>query len=100
MNVNKQTVVRVVITAVAVINGIATMFGAPQNLLQIDETTAGAIYEGVSALITVVTTCWVTWKNNSFTKPAITADKVQALLKDGYDLTGAVAELTNEKKGK
>lgn len=97
MNVNKQTIVRVVITAVAVINAVATMLGAPQDFLQIDETTAGLIYEGVSAVITVVVSFWATWKNNSFTKPAITADGVKDLLKDGYKLTDAIKELTNGK---
>lgn len=94
---NKQTIIRVVITAVAVINAIAAMLGAPQDLLQIDETTAGIIYDGVSAIVLVATTVWTTWKNNSFTEPAITADKLMTLLKDGYDLTDAVKELTDGK---
>lgn len=96
MNVDKKTIVRVVVTAVAVINAVATMLGAPQDLLQIDETTAGVIYEGVSAVVTVVVSVWATWKNNSFTKPAITADNVKDLLKDGYELVDAVDELKKD----
>lgn len=93
MKPTKETIVRVVVTGVAVINAVATMLGAPQDLLNIDETTAGVIYEGVSAVVTVVTTVWATWKNNSFTQPAITADNVKDLLKDGYELTEAIDDL-------
>lgn len=96
MNVSKETIVRVAIAAIAVINAVAVMLGAPQNFLQIDESTIGAIYEGVSALFTVAATIWVTWKNNSFTEPAITADNVKNLLKEGYDLVDAAKELTKE----
>lgn len=96
MNPTKETIVRVVVTAVAVINAVATMLGAPQDLLNIDQTTAGIIYEGVSAVVTVVTTVWVTWKNNSFTQPAITADGIKDLLKDGYELVDAVDELKKD----
>lgn len=93
MKPTKETIVRVVVTGVAVVNAVATMLGAPQDLLNIDETTAGVIYEGVSAVVTVVTTVWATWKNNSFTQPAITADNVKDLLKDGYELTEAIDDL-------
>lgn len=96
MKPTKETIVRVVVTAVAVINAVATMLGAPQDLLNIDQTTAGIIYEGVSAVVTVVTTVWATWKNNSFTQPAITADNVKDLLKDGYDLTDAIDQIKKE----
>lgn len=96
MKPTKETIVRVVVTAVAVINAVATMLGAPQDLLNIDQTTAGIIYEGVSAVVTVVTTVWATWKNNSFTKPAITADGIKDLLKDGYELVDAVGELKKD----
>lgn len=96
MKPTKETIVRVVVTAVAVINAVATMLGAPQDLLNIDQTTAGIIYEGVSAVVTVVTTVWATWKNNSFTHPAITADGIKDLLKDGYELVDAVDELKKD----
>lgn len=96
MKPTKETIVRVVVTAVAVINAVATMLGAPQDLLNIDQTTAGIIYEGVSAVVTVVTTVWATWKNNSFTQPAITADGIKDLLKDGYELVDAVDELKKD----
>lgn len=93
MNVSKETIVRVVVAAVAVINGILAMFGAPQDFFQIDATTAGVIYEGVSAVLSVAATAWATWKNNSFTEPAITADVIKDLLKDGYELTDAIDEM-------
>lgn len=93
MKPTKETIVRVVVTGVAVVNAVATMLGASQDLLQIDETTAGVIYEGVSGVVTVVVSVWATWKNNSFTKPAITADNVKDLLKDGYELTDAIDQI-------
>lgn len=97
MNVSKQTIIRVAVAAIAVINGVLAMFGAPQDLLNIDETTAGMIYDALSAAFMVVMAVYTAWKNNSFTAPAITADKVMDLLKDGYQLTDAVKELTDGK---
>lgn len=89
MKPTKETIIRVVIAAIALINTVAAMCGAPQELLKIDGTTIGIIYEGVSAVITVVTTIWVAWQNNSFTAPAITADNVLKLLNAGVELLEA-----------
>lgn len=92
----KQTVIRVGIALVALINTIMTMCGMPQDFLQIDGSTIGTLYECVSALIAVGTTCWVGWKNNSFTAPAITADNVLRLLEQGADLIEAAKKVEEE----
>lgn len=94
---DKRTIVRVVVAVVATINAVAVMLGGPQDLLQIDEAVAGLIYEAVSAVATIAATAWVGWKNNSFTGPAITADAVKDLLKNGYELTDALSEVINGK---
>ena len=93
MNVEKQTVVRVAIAGVAVLNGALACAGITNNVFQLDETLAGSIYDGVSALVAVASSAWLAWKNNSFTRPAVTADNVMALLKDGYELTDAIKEV-------
>ncbi len=62
---------------IALINQILTMFGI--NPLPFSDEQ---IYNILSAAATVVTTLWAWWKNNSFTKNAIEADKYLKKLKE------------------
>ncbi len=62
---------------IALINQILTMFGI--NPLPFSNEQ---IYNILSAAATVVTTLWAWWKNNSFTKNAIEADKYLKKLKE------------------
>jgi len=41
------------------------------------------IYEGVSVILTIVTTIWTSWKNNSITKEGQVADEVLQQKKRG-----------------
>ena len=45
-------------------------------------TTESEIYELLSLLVTIGASLWAWWKNNSFTKPAIEADKYMHHLKN------------------
>lgn len=95
MTVSKETVIRTVIAAIALVNTVLAMCGATQ--IVIDDTQVAAIYEGVSAIITITTTLWAWWKNNSFTQPAITADSVLQLLQQGTALVEAATEVADKE---
>ncbi len=69
--ISKDTIVRTVLLFVALVNQLLTATG--HSVLPFDDDT---ITEIVSALFTAVTAIAAWWKNNSFTLPALKADKV------------------------
>lgn len=70
MKIKSATIIRTIILAITLINTVLTMFGL--NPLPFSEEE---MYEGLSALATVVASLWAWWENNSFTKAAIAADE-------------------------
>ena len=66
-----DTIIRTVVLAIALINQVLTMLGL--NILPISDDQ---ISELISTAITIGASVWAWWKNNSFTKNAIEADKV------------------------
>lgn len=79
-NVKTETIVRTVILIVALINQGLTISG--HSLLPI---TDEQITEIITLVITIGASLWAWWKNNSFTKNAIEADKVLDELKNGKE---------------
>lgn len=77
MKVKTETIVRTIILVVALVNQILTATG--KNPLPFSETE---MYEGLTALVTIGAALWAWWKNNSFTKAAITADEYMNELKE------------------
>lgn len=75
-NVKKDTIIRTVLLVVALVNQTLVLCGK-SPIPFADEQIA----EFVALLITGVASLWAWWKNNSFTKNAIAADKVLAELK-------------------
>lgn len=69
MKISKETIIRTIITAIALLNSVLTMIG--KNPLPFSEEE---MYTGLSAVASVVTVIWSWWKNNSFTHNAIVAD--------------------------
>ena len=74
--ITPDTIIRTVILALALINQALTASG--RNPLPFAESE---IYELLSLLATIGASLWAWWKNNSFTKPAIEADKYMRHLK-------------------
>lgn len=70
MNASKVTIIRSIVTLLAVVNQLAVSFGWYGQI--IDES---AIFELVSAVATIGTVVWSWWKNNSFTAAAVKADE-------------------------
>ena len=77
-NIKKETIIRTIVLIVALINQALTIAG--KNPLPFEDE---AIVEGLSYLFTAAASLWTWWKNNSFTKNAIEADKVLESLKNG-----------------
>ena len=77
LKVSKETLVRTIVLIIALINSILTMCNV--NPLPFSDEQ---VYEGVSAVISVVATIWAWWKNNSFTKEAVIADEYKKSLKE------------------
>ena len=77
MKANKETIIRTIITGIALLNALLTMSGKNPLPFSDDE-----IYTFLSMAATLATTLWVWWKNNSFTVPAIKADKIMQKLKE------------------
>ena len=76
MKVSKSTIVRTIVLVVMLLNQLLAAFGKsplPFSDEQVDSF--------VSTVLTVVSSIWAWWKNNSFTKAALTADKYMNELK-------------------
>ena len=68
--IEKGTIVRTVVLAVALVNQGLTISG--RNPLPFTTEEVG---QGVSMVLTVGASLWAWWKNNSFTQAAIAADE-------------------------
>ena len=71
MKIKTATIVRTVVLAITLLNSILTACGI--NPIPFSEEE---MYEGLSAVATVIASIWAWWENNSFTKNAIKADEV------------------------
>lgn len=76
MKVSGATIARTIILALALVNQILSAAGRP--VLPIEDSTIESL---VTTGATVVTAAIAWWKNNSFTKAAIEADKVMKEVK-------------------
>ena len=71
MNVKAGTIARTICLALALLNQVLAVTG--KGTLDIVEED---VYQVVSLIATIITTIVAWWKNNSFTKAAISADEV------------------------
>ena len=76
MKPNKETIIRTIITFIALLNSVLVMCN--KNPLPYSETQ---LYAALSGIMSVLSTLWAWWKNNSFTQEAIEADEVLRELK-------------------
>ena len=75
-NVKIDTIVRTVVLIIALANQALAIAGK-----EAFPVTEDQVYQIVSLIATVGASVWAWWKNNSFTRAAIEADKVLADLK-------------------
>lgn len=76
--VKKTTIIRTIVLIVALVNQALTLAGKNPLPFENDEIT-----EFMSYAFTTAASLWAWWKNNSFTRNAIEADKVLANLNSG-----------------
>ena len=74
--VSQETIVRTICLVIALINQLLVMFGKGKI-----PYTENEIYQAVSYVVMVIVAIWTWWKNNSFTVPAIKADKYMEFLR-------------------
>lgn len=81
MKIKTETIIRTIVLIVALINQCLALFG--KDLIPITEDQ---IYQIVTLLVTITSSVWAWWENNSFTKNAIKADEVLEKLNKGVDI--------------
>lgn len=69
--INRETILRTAVLAFALLNEVLTAFHKNPLPFSNDE-----LYRGFSTGITIFSALWAWWKNNSFSKSAIRADRV------------------------
>lgn len=74
--IEKETIIRLIVLVLVLVNQILCSTGVMTSEIEEDK-----IYELISTLATVGASAWAMWKNNSFTKDAIEADKYLKELK-------------------
>jgi SPP1 family holin len=76
-DIKKDTIIRTVVLVLALVNQVLTSTGHAIIPISDDQIT-----ELISLAFTIVAAIWTWWKNNSFTKNAIEADKLLKTLKE------------------
>lgn len=76
MKIKKETILRTVVLMVALLNQTLLLIG--KHPLPFSEE---GIYEAASAVMTVGASLWAWWKNNSFSREAIEADRYMEALR-------------------
>lgn len=81
MTISAGTIARTIVLALALINQILVACGV--NTIPLADET---VTEFITLAITIGSAIVAWWKNNSFTKAAIEADKVKDAIKNGEDI--------------
>lgn len=69
MKIKKETIIRTIVLLLALANQVLAICG--KNAIPITEDE---VYQLVTLLVTIASTLWAWWKNNSFTQEALQAD--------------------------
>lgn len=72
-----DTIARTIVLFIALANQVLAIAGK-----EVFPVTEDQVYQGVTLIVTIGASVWAWWKNNSFTKAAIEADKVLTNLKN------------------
>ena len=76
MKIKTETIIRTIVLILALANQVLAIYGKEKIPITEDE-----VYQLVTLIVTVVTSLWAWWKNNSFTQPAIKADAYMEMLR-------------------
>lgn len=78
MTIRIDTIIRTICLCLALVNQCLSLAG--YKVLPI---TDDQVHDVVTLAVTIVTSLWAWWKNNSFTKAALVADEIMHDIKDG-----------------
>lgn len=77
--VKPETIIRTIVLILALANQVLAIYGREAIPITEDE-----VYQAVTLIVTIGSSIWAWWKNNSYTREAIEADKyLEELRKTG-----------------
>ena len=77
MKIKTDTIIRTVVLALALINQLLTSTG--HSVIPVTDDQAAEL---ITLTITIASSLWAWWKNNSFTQAALEGDEVMRTLKE------------------
>ena len=77
MKIKPETIIRTIVLVLALANQVLAIYGKEALPITEDE-----VYQAITLIVTIATSLWAWWKNNSFTQPAIKADAYMAQLRE------------------
>lgn len=90
ITINQELAVRLIISGIALLNGVMDMIGGPHLIIGDDQVSSF-----VSVIFLVASFIWVLWKNNNFTQASKEGQEVTDILKRDPDAVITVE--TNEE---
>lgn len=77
MKIKPETIIRTIVLVLALANQVLAIYGKEALPITEDE-----VYQAITLIVTIATSLWAWWKNNSFTQPAIKADAYMEQLRE------------------
>lgn len=77
MKIKPETIIRTIVLVLALANQVLAIYGKEALPITEDE-----VYQAITLIVTIATSLWAWWKNNSFTQPAIKADVYMEQLRE------------------
>lgn len=77
MKIKPETIIRTIVLVLALANQVLAIYGKEALPITEDE-----VYQAITLIVTIATSLWAWWKNNSFTRPAIEADAYMEQLRE------------------
>ena len=70
MKIKTDTIIRTIVLVLALVNQVLAIYGK-----EVIPVTEDEVYQLVTLIVTIASTLWAWWKNNSFTQAALMADE-------------------------
>ena len=70
MKIKTDTIIRTIVLILALVNQVLAIYGK-----EVIPVTEDEVYQLVTLIVTIASTLWAWWKNNSFTQAALMADE-------------------------
>ena len=70
MKIKTDTIIRTIVLILALVNQVLAIYGK-----KVIPVTEDEVYQLVTLIVTIASTLWAWWKNNSFTQAALMADE-------------------------